>query len=203
MGAPGFSPRAGRAFFCCPQAGRALPENLECLTSCLWYVSWLRQKLFFQVFTLGVHEIKRGQHASVASFGTAFSRRSFMGRSARIHVLMRKRILASPPPQCWLLTHFARPRRVRMVFGAKGERVRVSAASPLVLVVMRRRAAELQICDAGAEPGGTRCSMRASEPCAMCDSWQIMSMWNTRCAQSEQWVSHVSTTTRLWPSERL
>ena len=99
--------------------------------------------------------------------------------------LMRKRILASPPPQCWLLTHFARPRRVRMVFGAKGERVRVSAASPLVLVVMRRRAAELQICDAGAEPGGTRCSMRASEPCAMCDSWQIMSMWNTRCAQSE------------------
>ena len=138
-----------------------------------------------KVVACGKRDLHVWSIRSVASFGTAFSRRSFMGRSARIHVLMRKRILASPPPQCWLLTRFARPRRVRMVFGAKGERVRTSAASPLVLVVMRRRAAELQICDAGAEPGSTRCSTRASERCAMCDSWQIMSMWNTRCAQSE------------------
>ena len=114
-----------------------------------------------------------------------------------IHVLMRKCILASPPPQCWLLTRFARPRRVRMVFGAKGERVRVSAASPLVLAVMRRRAPELQICDTGAEAGSTRCSTRASERCAMFDSWQIMSIWNMRCAQSQQRASHVSTTTRV------
>ena len=137
---------------------------------------------------------------SVASFGTAFSRRSFMGRSARIHVLMRKRILASPRPpllNAALLTRFARPRRVRMVFGAKGERVRVSAASPLVLAVMRRRAPELQICDAGAEAGSTRCSTRASERCAMFDSWQIMSIWNMLCAQSQQRASHVSTTTRV------
>ena len=51
-----------------------------------------------------------------------------------------------------LLTRFARPRRVRMVFGAKGERVRTSATSPFVLVVMRRRVPELQICDVGSDP---------------------------------------------------
>ena len=51
--------------------------------------------------------------------------------------------------------------------------------------------------DASAEPGSTRYSTRASERCAMFDSWQIMSIWNMRCAQSQQWASHVSTTTRV------
>ena len=83
------------------------------------------------------------------------------------------------------------------MFWAKGERVRTSAAYPLVLTVMRRRVPELQICDVGAEPGSTRCSTRASERCAMFDSWQIMSIWNMRCAQSQQRASHVSTTTRV------
>ena len=54
---------------------------------------------------------------------------------------------ASPLLNAALLTRFARPRRVRKVFWAKGERVRTSAAYPLVLIVMRRRALDLQICD--------------------------------------------------------
>ena len=60
---------------------------------------------------------------------------------------MKKRTLASPLLNAALLRRFARPRRVRKVFGAKGERVRTSAAYPLVLTVMRRRALDLQICD--------------------------------------------------------
>ena len=115
--------------------------------------------------------------------------------SARIRVLMKKRTLASPLLNAALLRRFARPRWVRKVFGAKGERVRTSAAYPLVLTVMRRRVPELQICDVSAEPGSTRCSTRASERCAMFDSWQIMSAWNERRSESQIWASHVSMTT--------
>ena len=137
----------------------------------------------------------------LSSVPTSIARVLCRWGSARIRVLMKKRTLASPLLNAALLIRFARPRRVRKVFRAKGERVRTSATSPLVLAVMRRRAPELQICDVGAEPGSTRCSTRASERCAMFDSWQIMSVWNMRCTQSQQRASHVSMTTRVWASE--
>ena len=118
-------------------------------------------------------------------------------RSARIHVLMRKRILASPPPQCCAPDTFCkaeagsqgvlgegrtRPNQCGVPVGAHCH------ASPSAGPANLRRSAE---------PGSTRCSTRASERCAMFDSWQIMSIWNMRCAPSQQRASHVSTTTRV------
>ena len=77
-----------------------------------------------------------------------------------------------------LLAHCAWPRRVRAVPRAMGERVQVTASSPIVLAAMRGVGAEAQICNASAElaardvrykrRGGARCAIQGRQgACAM------------------------------------